>query len=270
MKMLDMFQKRNFTLIELLVVIAIIAILASMLLPALQKARDQGKKARCVSNFSSFGKALAFYADANNGVLHPAHNAHGAPSISFGSTYGLRTWYSSSNKYGLLFPYMGLTEPAANGSMIPLGGVFATGAGLPTYPSQLACPAVNGAGLAAYNKYHANGRTFMVGLSKAIYNFGTSGQPKPQKLASYRFPSRSVHVIEGRGSEYVSGTADLMAKDFPNFVHNNALNASFLDCSVRGIRYGKVPLSVTGAYRAHVNVFWDPWGFAKDSRCITW
>ena len=68
-------RKRDFTLIELLVVIAIIAILAGMLLPALNGVRSTAKIATCQSNIKQVGTVLFTYANDNGDIIVPASRA---------------------------------------------------------------------------------------------------------------------------------------------------------------------------------------------------
>ena len=83
--------KHSFTLIELLIVVAIIAILAGMLLPALNKARDTARTTTCLNNISTFNKAALIYADDFDSYCPPVYQ--GAGGLDWRWDYN-RTFYS--------------------------------------------------------------------------------------------------------------------------------------------------------------------------------
>ena len=81
--------KKNFTLIELLIVIAIIAILASMLLPALQRARDAAKASYCLNNMKQLASGFQNYVDSNREYCPPgrAYDPTGNTTIGWYKYY---------------------------------------------------------------------------------------------------------------------------------------------------------------------------------------
>src|SRR5262245_41028465 len=94
--------KHAFTLIELLVVIAVIAILASLLLPALAKAKTKAHTARCLSNLRQLGLATTMYPSENQEKF-PFVNERW-PRMAFIDTWALLQPYISTNGSFYLCP----------------------------------------------------------------------------------------------------------------------------------------------------------------------
>ena len=200
-------RKLNFTLIELLVVIAIIAILASMLLPALNKAREKAKTIKCASNLKQISLGLTNYTDAYEGEVPRCYNEGGE-----------QVWWVKLDKM-----ITGQTHTRSE----KMSKVFI-------------CPANNlDPGITSY-EYRL--RDWSYGINMRVSG-GLSGGGLENNIKNLKIASRFIVILDsevystGTCARAVRPTGDNVSYGKVSPRHNNGANVLFFDGHVTWLQY---------------------------------
>jgi prepilin-type N-terminal cleavage/methylation domain-containing protein len=105
-------RRRGFTLVELLVVIGIIALLVSILLPALNKAREQARRTQCLSNLRSIGQMMNMYANTFQGALPIGFSTGSGSAGVYQNNYSIGRKQPSTTPTVIRYVGLGLLYPA--------------------------------------------------------------------------------------------------------------------------------------------------------------
>lgn len=251
-------MKRNagFTLIELLVVIAIIAILAAMLLPALNQARERAKATGCLNNFKEVGLSITQYVVDNKDWYFNYWN--GGPKSQYGTSNGC--WNQGKKlqygRIGLLTTYLG------DDTSDFLGGFRYQDNGS-VQRSRFACPTM---GAAPQKSATATGY-----LSFNMVNFLTANSVRASRVLR---PAVTTIIAETDCyNDYLSYYYE-PANDNANLRagvvgrHNSAGNFVHMDGHVSTRKMAAVPFNSRspGGYYLFLSAFWRPWPGSEDVR----